>query len=278
MPSRTFYTPQIAFPQSSIDWADCEPVIRTTDYILSRSYLLQGYTERSAWYKFDKGPFPPPILIRSELQGNQATYSVFFNQFAGGVCPQYLCDLSCTNQVVTFTDPGQQNPISTNFCINGERPAYHFTVTFLSEGVREAQPVEFTFVFEDTLGNTKSINIKSISHIKPMMPIAAPIYDSDGRPTAYIGIGYRTHGMVDIASDISKFKIQKSFDGGTSDIHDFTSWTPIEDSSDITRPRRHSNRFTDRDVRTDSRAWYRCAFANTYNEVSQWSEWTSVNI
>jgi hypothetical protein len=280
MALRTYYTPQITLPTNSIGWADCEPFQRTTDYILARSYLIDGYTQRSAWYRFDKGPFPPPIFISvTPLGSNGALYSVFFNTFNGAACPTLNCNISCLTQTVIFNDPTGQDPTTNTFCIDGERPVYHFTVTFSSTGQREATPIVFNFTFSDTLNNSNELIVNSISMIRPLKPVAGVLYDKeDGRPVVHMGIGYRTMGYTDLKNDITQFKIQKSIDRGTTVLEDFTSWWNTEGVEKPIIGQRHRNKFTDRDVVSNSWVSYRTIFKNIYGETSKWSDWAHVKV
>lgn len=263
----THRTPQISLSYD-IKFSDCEPTVQTPEHDLAIAYLVNGYTRRSAWTRFDKGPTPPPIEIRSTVTSVGVEYSIYFNSFAGGECPTSLCNLNCTNLDITFTQ-GSNPTVNTTYCINGERPAYHFNVSFSSTGEREATPTNLSFQFLDSNANSRTIAIQSIGHIKPQKPTVG----FTSMPKTYVGVVYKTITDIDLTSDdITKLIIQRSKWSTSSGARTFF----IDKTNALGGF--HDNVFTDSYASKNEVYGYRVAFINKYNEQTQWSDWSWVNV
>lgn len=272
MPARTFYTTQISMPEE-VRFADCQPTVYTTNFQLARAYLVQNYLPRSAWKRFDKGPFPPPILLQSNLAGNTASYTVYFNEFAGGQCPTLNCNLQCTNQDVLLSVIGVPNATGT-FCIGGDRPIYNFSITFENDTNRETVPVDLVFTFTDGLSNVNNITIQSISYIVPTKPVVAPWIDSENTPIVYVGIPYFTRDFRKLSTpQIDSYIVEKGRGPTKTDRRTFTGPNKMTSGEKYDT---HDNTFIDRDVITNEQTSYRVAFRNIYGEQTQWSEWATV--
>jgi len=177
---------------------------------------------------------------------------------------------------VTFTPPGTQDPTSTTFCINGERPSYHFSVTYESEGDRQSLPSTFRFKFEDSNSNFQIIDVDSITNIVPMSPMTASTYDPDnGSQTNHVGVVYKTY-RFNAVNGITQFKIQKSINGGKTIHSDLCSWWNVIDENQNFKPKKHRNYFTDKDITSEDVPAYRVSFRNEYGEESRWSDWAVV--
>lgn len=269
MANRTYYTPSISLPEE-VRFADCKPIVYTTDEQLAGAYLVQNYIPRSAWSWFDKGPFPPPFLLESTLENNTAYYTIYFNGFEGGQCPTFLCNLQCTTQDVVLSTNG--NPSFTgSYCINGERPIYNFSIDFSSTSNRENNPLNLSFTFTDSLSNTYVSDFQSVSYIVPIKPNTAFVDNGDSTYSAYVGIVKKTRTFNDI-NYVKKFKIQKAV-GTTKNIID-TIVGPEQVLSSTYNL--HNNIFIDNNVTAGSVISYRIQFENEYGETTQWSEWVTI--
>lgn len=260
-------TPQISLSYD-IKFSDCEPTVQTPEPQLAIAYLVGGYTRRSAWVRFDKGPTPPPIKIESRVTSVGVEYSVYFNSFVGGDCPSSLCNLTCTNLGITFTQ--DSNPtVDTTYCLNGEKPAYHFSVSFSSSGEREATPTNLSFEFLDSYGNDKTIDIQSIAHIKPLKPNVC----FTPQNKVYVGIAYKTFNEYDLTTDdIARLIIQRSKWSSMSEAKTFYIDRLNSDGGF------HDNVFTDTTASVGHVYGYRVSYINKYGEQTLWSDWSWVNV
>jgi hypothetical protein len=269
--ARIFRTPQISLPQL-IKFSDCAPIVQTSDFQIARAYLLQNFQQRSMWSVFNKGPTPPPIVIQSELFGLGAEYTVFFNSFSDQICPPSTCNLNCTNATIAFSQ-GTDPTVNTTFCINGERPAYHFIVKFDTVGDREATPVKLEFEFSDASGNTNNVFLQSLKHVKPEKPTVGSTQD-DGRPKIYVGVIYRTVGGVNLEEDqIEGFIIQRAKWPSYSAVKTFKGFNK-HPKLVAEKNRTHNNIWIDTEVSTAEPVAYRTAFVSVHGEQSEWSDWS----
>lgn len=272
MINRTFYTPQISLPEE-IRFADCCPIVYTTDFQLSRAYLIQNYVPRSTWEWFNKGPIPPPIYIDTNLNGNIANYTIYFNNFGGSQCPSFNCNLQCTNQSVILATGGTNTNTGT-FCINGERPIYNFSIEFSNTENREAYPANFSFTFIDGLSNTNVLNVDSISYIKPINPTLALDTKIGGEIIIYVGIPYLTKSFVSLdTTKINGYIIEKAYGPNKTNKRTFTGPNPLSQDNESSL---HNNLFIDSDIVSNEDISYRVLFKNIHNEQTQWSNWTSI--
>lgn len=249
---------------SDIRFADCEPAQVTSDFDLARAYYAGGYNKRSAWYKWDKGPFSPPFLLESPATGAEVNYTVYFNSFTGGTCPQTECHLQCTNQTINLVTGGTTG-VSTTFCINGERPIYNFDIVFESEGDRLALPAVFDFTFEDSIGNTFTRTIQSLSGVKPMNPMVGTVTDESGATKAHIGVVLRTSAFNEITEDnLTQYIIERCDWPNRTNIRTFRG--PLNNPS-------NSKLYTDSDIAEGQEVAYRIRFKNEFGEESLNSDW-----
>lgn len=272
--AKVFSTPEISLP-AAIKFSDCEPVVQTSDFNISRAYLVQNFSERSAWTRFIKGPSLPPIEIAAAIEGNVAEYVIYFNQFDNGPCPESTCNLSCSTVSIDFTS-GSDPTVSVNYCANGERPAYNFRATFESDSERFNTPVNLSLEFTDALANSVEVPVQSISNVKPLSPVCATDTDQD-MPRVYVGVVCKTANMSELDIDqIEKFIIQKSYWPTYSSIETFEGKIRTNNNVPL-KERTHMSKWTDTKVSKDQVVSYRIAFINKWGEQTQWSDWTKVN-
>ena len=247
-----------------IKWADCIPNKNTDDLNLAISYFGGGYTPRAAWKKWMKGPFPPPFLIEAPTAGTTTNFSVYFNEFTGGTCGPLDCNLQCTNQSIVLVT-GNLSGSSTSFCLEGERPIYHFDLEFETEGDRLALPATFQFVFEDNLGNQFTQEVESISGIQPMNPIVGVETDSSGASLAHVVIILRTIGFNEIKEkNLTQFIIERCDWPSRTNIRTFKG--PLNNPA-------FTKLFTDHDISSGQEVAYRIRFKNMWDEESLNSNW-----
>lgn len=263
---RVFHTPQIHLP-SSVKFADCEPNLFVSHQQLEYAYILGNYIPRSMWYTFEKGPTPPPFtIVPAGNTGLTETYSIYFNNFEGSNCPSFNCNLQCATQTIHFIT-GSYTGSSVDFCINGDRPVYHFDLQFNSSSERLGLPGQFTFTYEDTLGNTYTEYIESIGSIKPAAPIVG-ISRSNGIAKAYIGVILRTSTFLEIDEDnIVQYIVEKCNWSSQTNVATFKGYK--NKGSDAS--------FTDI-VATNDVVGYRVKFRNRWNEESLYSDWVLVDV
>lgn len=265
-----FYTNQISLP-ATVRFADCSPIVYSTDQQVAYEYLVNNYPLRSAWKTFTKGPTPPPFYIETSIENNTASYSIYFNAFTGGNCDNLSCNLQCLSQTVSIVG-GTGNSTSFNYCPNDEKPVYNFQIEFTSDTARETIPSLFTFTFTDSLGNSKEVNLNSISYVKPIAPNIVSINDNYNKPYIFIGIIQKTANFTDLSSDdITSVKIQKT-------VHSTKVGHDIVINYQSLTSEFHNGTFKDANVLLGETYSYRMKFKNKYNEESQWSEWTTCSL
>lgn len=261
--ARIFYTPQISMPYD-IKFADCKPMMVTNDNSLSLAYYVGNYTKRAAWYDWNKGPFAPPFLLESPSSGATASYTVYFNSFTGGLCPTLDCHLQCTNQTISLVTGGTTGT-SVNFCLNGERPIYHFDVVFSDEGERNGLPAQFQFTFEDSLGNQNEMVVQSISGVKPMNPLVGVVVDETNVAKAHVGVVLKTVTFQDLTEEnLTQFIIERCDWPSRTNVRTFRG--PLNNPP-------AGKLFTDRDIATGQEVAYRVRFENKWGEESKNSDW-----
>lgn len=247
-----------------VKYADCVPNVVTSDVNVARGYYAGGYTPRSAWYEWDKGPFEPPFLLESPSTGSTVNYSIYFNSFTGGTCPTLNCHLQCTNQSINLVTGGTTG-VTTTFCLDGERPIYNFDVNFETEGDRLALPANFQFTFEDSLGNQIERQVQSISGIKPMQPMVGVVTDESGAAKAHVGIVLRTVGFKEINQEsLTQFLIERC---------DWPSRTNTRIFKGPLNNPPASKLFTDTNIAAGQEVAYRIRFRNKWGEESLNSDW-----
>lgn len=247
-----------------VRYADCTPNMITQDFDLARAYYAANYTPRSSWFKWQKGPFSPPFLLSSPSSGASVNYSIYFNEFNGGVCPTIDCHLQCTSQTIDLVTGGVTGS-SVTFCINGEKPIYNFDVSFDTEGDRLSLPASFNFVFEDSLGNQVIQEVQSLSGIQPMNPMVGVVTDSSGKSKAHIGVVMRTIGFNEISEDsLTQFIIERCDWPSRTNIRTFKGPLNVSGSNNL---------YTDTTVTNGQEVAYRVRFENTWGEESLNSDW-----
>jgi len=263
-----FSTPQISIPVAA-RFADCLPTVYTDDLTLARAYLTQNYIPRSAWKKWEKGPFPPPFLITSSTSGTTVSYNIFFNEFSGGSCPQFNCNILCTTQGIVLTQGGT-TVNNTTFCIDGERPIYHFDVSFSTAGEITALPASFVFSFTDQSTNVTTIEVQSIGNIIPTAPLAGAEIDQSGVVRIYVAPLFRTAvGEAKVTAEgLDQYIIERC---------DWPSQTNIKTFKGLLNVPGDTSLFTDTDVSAGHQVGYRIKFHNQFGETSQFSAWQVAN-
>lgn len=265
--TRVFYTPEITLP-SDAKFADCEPSVVNTNSTLANAYFIADYSKRSAWFNFSKGPSIAPFILSSSVNDSTVSYTVYFNSFTGGTCPNNYCSIQCTNQdfyLVTGNNTGSTN----QFCINNDNFIYHFDVSFDSTGDITALPANFNFTFEDQLGNQTPLNVQSIANIIPAAPVVGVELRSDGVTKAYIGVIPRTQDYTELDEDnLEQYLIERCDWPTYSNIKSFRGY--------INHPS-NDYMYTDGLISSGNTVAYRVKFKNKWGEVSQPSSWTIGN-
>lgn len=262
--ARIFYTPEISMPHD-VKFADCEPNIVTQDNQLAVAYYVGNYLPRSAWYEWQKGPLVPPFLLQGVSTGTTTTYSIYFNAFTGGSCPELDCHVQCTNQNISLVTGGSTG-VTTTFCINGERPIYHFDIEYETEGDKLALPAYFNFTFEDSLGNTYTQQVESIMSIKPAQPIVGVVIDDSSKAKAYVSVIPQTAGFTQLNLDnLQQYVIERC---------DWPSRTNVRIFKGPINSTMRSTLYTDEDISKDQEVAYRVKFLNNFGEESLNSDWT----